>query len=113
MNSHSKLVADPSNADMAGAWDGDEGTFWVTRARHFDEVFAHLHGPFLAAAAIGEREHVLDVGCGNGQSTRDAARVAAQGRALGVDLSSQMLAYARSAAAAEGVTNVEFEQADA
>src|SRR5262249_17870060 len=35
------------------------------------------------------------------------------GSAFGVDLSSQMLAYARAAAVEEGVSNVEFAHADA
>jgi ubiquinone/menaquinone biosynthesis C-methylase UbiE len=38
---------------------------------------------------------VLDVGCGGGQSTRDAARAAVYGSALGVDISEQMLERAR------------------
>ena len=58
-------------------------------------------------------DQVLDIGCGCGQSTRDAARLAHEGSALGVDLSSSMLAVARRRAASEGVTNVEFRQADA
>ena len=56
---------------------------------------------------------MLDIGCGTGQTTRDAARAASAGSALGVDLSSRMLDYARRRAAEEGVTNVSFEQADA
>jgi SAM-dependent methyltransferase len=56
---------------------------------------------------------VLDVGCGTGQTTRDAARLASDGHCLGVDLSASMLHVARDRAAREGVTNVEFRQADA
>ena len=107
------LIADPSNAGQVGAWDGNEGAFWTAQARRFDETLANCHGPFLAAAAIRERDRVLDVGCGNGQATRDVARVATNGSALGVDLSSQMLALARKTATAEGLDNVEFRHADA
>jgi SAM-dependent methyltransferase len=67
----------------------------------------------LAVAAIGARDHVLDVGCGTGQTTRDAGRAASAGSALGVDLSSRMLDYARRRATEEGVANVTFTQADA
>jgi SAM-dependent methyltransferase len=56
---------------------------------------------------------VLDIGCGNGQTTRDAARAATRGEALGVDLSSAMLAQARQRASVEGLANVRFIQADA
>jgi len=107
------LIADPSNAAQVGAWDGSEGAYWTAHAQRFDDAVARYHRPFLAAAAIGEGDHVLDVGCGTGQAARDAARIATEGSALGVDLSSQMLELARQRAAAEGVGNVEFRQADA
>jgi SAM-dependent methyltransferase len=107
------LVADPSNAGQVGAWDGNEGAFWTAQADRFDQTLASSYGPFLAAAAVREGDRVLDVGCGNGQSTRDCARVAANGSVLGVDLSSQMLGLARGRALAEGLTNVEFRHADA
>jgi SAM-dependent methyltransferase len=113
MDTQHPLVADPSNSGQVGAWDGNEGAFWTAQARRFDETLANCHGPFLAAAAIREGHRVLDVGCGTGQATRDAARVAINGSVLGVDLSSQMIALARDTAAAEGLDNVEFRQADA
>jgi SAM-dependent methyltransferase len=111
--SRQRLVADPSNAGQVAAWDGDDGDFWTAQARRFDDTLANCHGPFLAAAAIGEGDRVLDVGCGTGQTTRDVARAATAGSALGVDLSSRMIALARETAAAEGLANVEFRQADA
>ena len=98
---------------MVDAWDGNEGAFWVAQARRFDETLANCHGPFLTAAAVREDDRVLDVGCGNGKATRDVARIVVNGSALGVDLSSQMLALARQTAAAEGLDNVEFRHADA
>jgi SAM-dependent methyltransferase len=113
MDTRHSFVADPSNAGQVGAWDGNEGAFWTAQARRFDGTLANLHGPFLAAAGVGKRDRVLDVGCGTGQATRDVARIAVEGSALGVDLSSQMLALARQTAAAEGLDNVEFQHADA
>jgi SAM-dependent methyltransferase len=107
------LVADPSNADMVGAWDGKEGAFFAAHAERVDRSLASSHRPFLEAAAIQADERVLDVGCGTGETTRDCARAAVNGSALGVDLSSQMLALARRTATAEGLTNIEFLQADA
>jgi SAM-dependent methyltransferase len=113
MSTEQGLIADPSNAGQVGAWDGNEGTFWTAQARRLDETLANCHGPFLTAAAVREDDRVLDVGCGTGRATRDAARVAVNGSALGVDLSSQMIALARATADAEGLHNVEFRQADA
>jgi SAM-dependent methyltransferase len=108
-----RLTADPSNAGQVDAWDGSEGAFWTTRAQRFDETLARCQGPFLAATAVREGDHVLDVGCGTGQTTRDAARLAVDGSALGVDLSSAMIALARETAIADGLDNVEFLYADA
>ena len=104
---------DPANAEQLAAWNGDEGTYWADHADRFDRAIAGHDGPFQAAAAIQPTDRVLDVGCGSGQNTRDAARAAPSGSALGVDLSAPMLDYARRAAEAEGLTNVSFLQADA
>ena len=56
---------------------------------------------------------MLDIGCGTGQTTCDAARAAGAGSALGVDLSSAMIEFARTRAAQDHLTNVRFEQVDA
>jgi len=107
------LQVDPTNAASAAAWDGDEGNYWTAHADRFDESLAAHHGPFMDAAAIARADHVLDVGCGTGQTTLDAARRAPAGTAFGVDLSSQMIAEARRRAEVARLTNVRFEQADA
>ena len=102
-----------TNAEQLRAWDGNEGGYWAANAEYFDRAMAGYHHRLLEVAAIGQSHRVLDLGCGTGQTTRDAARVATAGSALGVDLSSRMLDHARSRAAAEGLTNVSFEQVDA
>jgi SAM-dependent methyltransferase len=111
--STSNLRVAVSNAEAAKAWDGDEGAYWATHADYFDRSIAAYHLPFLDAVRIEPGERVLDVGCGTGQTTRDAARRASPGGALGVDLSSEMIDVARRIAAAEALDNVRFEQADA
>ena len=107
------VPVDSSNIGQLRAWDGDEGEYWADNAEYFDRSVAVYHERLLAAATINERAHVLDVGCGTGQTTRDAARAASAGSALGVDLSSRMLDHARRRATEEGVSNVTFAQADA
>ena len=73
-----------------------------------------LHAEVLRrACAIAATERVLDIGCGTGQTTRDAARAASAGSALGVDVSAPMIARARELAAAENLRNVRFEHDDA
>ncbi|GGT95354.1 class I SAM-dependent methyltransferase [Actinomadura citrea] len=68
---------------------------------------------FRAAARVGPRDRVLDIGCGAGQTTREAARAAVEGTAVGVDRSAQMLERARRLSRDQGLSNVTYEQADA
>src|SRR5918995_597751 len=77
-----------------------------------DELRAH-NERLRDAAAIRPGEEVLDIGCGAGQTTREAARAAAPGRVLGVDVSREALVRARELTAAEGLDNVTYEQGDA
>jgi SAM-dependent methyltransferase len=113
MSATKQLPVDASNIEQLRAWDGNEGDYWANHAEHFDRSIAAYHQRLFAAAAISIDDHVLDIGCGTGQTTRDAARAASAGSALGVDLSSSMLDYARRRAADEGLSNVTFTQADA
>ncbi|MGA9309100.1 MAG: methyltransferase domain-containing protein [Pseudonocardiaceae bacterium] len=113
LSENAQAWVDPSNVEQLAAWDGDAGAYWAARADRFDEGVAGYREQFLAAAAIDATETVLDVGCGSGQVTRDAARCAAPGQAFGVDLSSRMIELARQRAEREQVANVTFHQADA
>jgi ubiquinone/menaquinone biosynthesis C-methylase UbiE len=73
-----------------------------------------LHTAVLRrACGVGPHDQVLDIGCGTGQTTRDAARMAQAGSALGVDISASAIERARELARAEGLQNVTFERADA
>lgn len=107
------MRTDPSNVEQLRSWDGDGGAYWAEHAPRYDEGVAAYRPHFSAAAAIARTDAVLDVGCGAGQTTRDAARAAAGGSALGVDLSSRMLDIARRLAEREGLANATFAQADA
>lgn len=113
MSGTNALSVHHTNAAQLSAWDGDEGAYWAAHADHFDRAVAPHHRRLLDAAAIGVGEHVLDIGCGTGQTTLDAARAATAGAALGVDLSSAMLACARRRAVEHGIENASFEQVDA
>ncbi len=102
-----------ANVDQAQAWDGDEGDHWVRYQQRYDAMTGAFTESLLSAAAIEATDRVLDIGCGNGQTTRLAARRASRSLVLGVDLSSAMLDRARQATADEGLTNVAFERGDA
>jgi SAM-dependent methyltransferase len=68
---------------------------------------------FLDEKPVTPGDDVIDIGCGTGRPTRDAARASGTGSVIGFDLSEVMLAEARRRAAAEGLTNVRFERGDA
>lgn len=102
-----------ANVEQAEAWDGEEGDDWAANAERYERSAWRLEPYLVNPSVIGAGDRVLDIGCGTGRSTIDAAKLASRGSALGVDLSSKMLARARDQAAAEGVDNVSFVQADA
>jgi SAM-dependent methyltransferase len=93
--------------------------------REATELYLHdgdrieaLNGPFgavmLDEAGLRPGEHVLDVGCGCGTTTIDAARnLNPGGSALGIDITGSLLDVARQRAAAAGVDIVEFVKGDA
>lgn len=80
--------------------------FYDNELRRHD---VHFRG--MADVRAGDR--VLDIGCGGGQTTCEAARAAVDGHALGVDVSAPMLDRARRRSIEEGVRNVVFELGDA
>ena len=104
---------DAPNATQWQAWNGPMGAFWADNADRFDRGVPAYRAAFEQAAAVESDDQVLDIGCGAGQSTRNAARRAHRGHAYGVDLSARLLEVARRRAADEQIGNVTFTQADA
>ena len=107
------LEAPIANVEMARAWDGQEGDYWTVHADRYEASTQPLWFRLELHRLITPLHRVLDVGCGTGRSTIDAATLASAGFAVGVDLSSRMRGYARERARAQGVANVEFRRADA
>src|SRR4051794_35712470 len=80
----------------------------------FYDAELNLHNDHLRAATdVQPADRVLDIGCGTGLTTREAARAAFDGSVLGVDVSPAMLEHARRITDEEGVRNVTYEEADA
>ncbi|MEU8262123.1 methyltransferase domain-containing protein [Micromonospora sp. NPDC048999] len=104
-------MATTGNEHQDQAWNGYEGRHWATHQARYDAINSGFNDVLLAAVGPGDR--ALDLGCGNGQLTRLAARRSGAGHAVGVDLSAPMLDRARASAAEEGVANVEFVRGDA
>ncbi|GAA4973069.1 SAM-dependent methyltransferase [Nonomuraea thailandensis] len=106
-------MTDIVNTEQAAAWNGPEGAHWAEHNPADGGFNAELTAPLLTAANIRPDDHVLDIGCGTGETTRLAARQARDGHAVGIDLSAAMLQQARAAAEAAGLGNVAFEEGDA
>jgi SAM-dependent methyltransferase len=105
-----------SDAVVDGERTPARATSGAERGVHRVDYDAELqmHNEVLRRAyRIRPNDHVLDIGCGAGQTTRDAARLARHGSAVGVDVSAPMITRARQLTEAAGLHNACFEQADA
>ena len=76
------------------------------------ESFAGVANPF-SLGRLERRERVLDLGSGAGMDSLVAAQmVGDEGRVVGIDMTPEMLAKARAAAAEMGAGNVEFVEGE-
>jgi len=108
------LPASGPNAEQIEYWNETSGPKWVALADVLDTQIGPLGELAMARAELRERERVLDVGCGCGQTSLELARrVGPRGRVQGIDISAPMLARARERASQAGVSHAEFTLADA
>jgi ubiquinone/menaquinone biosynthesis C-methylase UbiE len=101
------------NAEAIEAWDGPLYDRFV-RFRDIVTTGLGAHGD--AALELHPPRpgwHVLDVGCGFGDTTQQIARlVGVEGRAMGIDAASNFIDTARNETAGMGIANARFEVAD-
>lgn len=103
-----------ANRDQAEHWNSSEqAEAWVDQQEQRDRMLAPFAEMIFRAAALSPGEHVLDVGCGCGTTTMEAARAVDPGTSAGIDLSAPMLERARHSAARFAIANVSFTQGDA
>lgn len=101
-----------SKAYQVADWNGRSGEQWVANQARLDAMLAAFGDAAIAAAAPGDGERVLDIGCGAGVTSHAlAARVGPRGHVLGVDISAQLIERARETAPADAP--LAFELADA
>jgi SAM-dependent methyltransferase len=96
-------------------WNGEVGVRWARSQAVLDAMFVPLTEALFARAPLAPGDRVLDIGCGAGATTLEAARRIGPGGAVtGADISAPLLAVARSRVAAEapGAAPVVFVEAD-
>src|SRR5918995_1381729 len=94
-------------------WDS-AATGWQKWSGLIDGATSHVSERLVELAGVGPGSKVLDVAAGYGEPALTAARVAGpDGSVVATDISAQMLAFGRERAAAAGLENIEFVEADA
>lgn len=100
------------NTQQSEMWNGYEGNRWATEEDRWDALNGVFNEDMFSVAGLRDGATVLDIGCGNGQTTRLAGE-RTSGEVVGIDISVPMLERARKAAESQGLTNVRFEHGDA
>ena len=102
-----------TNIDQIEFWNGRSARRWVQFQERQDRMLHPLGRRALETGLLRSGERALDVGCGCGDTTIDLARkVAPSGTAVGIDVSTMMLARARERTAGSDL-NVSFIDDDA
>jgi SAM-dependent methyltransferase len=101
------------NAAQQDFWSTAQGQNWVKHEAALDASMASILDRLIAKADLKPAEHILDVGCGTGASTRDIANAVNNGHVTGLDISQPMLTRARSKSKDARITNSDFELSDA
>src|SRR3954452_11756217 len=100
------------NDPQIAYWNGVAGQRWTEQQIVLDNALAAYSRAALDRAAARPGEHVLDIGCGCGDTSIALSEaVGSTGAVLGVDVSVPMLARARERSV--GHPNLMFMEADA
>jgi SAM-dependent methyltransferase len=87
---------------------------WKEWSEFTDSAAGHISERLVELAGVRPGSRVLDIAAGYGEPALTAARMdGPEGRIVATDISAEMLAFGRQRAAAAGLSNVEFIEADA
>ena len=94
----------------------DEGQFYNLVSDKFNEIngdfYARANLILLERLKLKPDSSVLDLACGTGHLAIEIAKRVPQGKVVGVDMASEMLAKGRADAKTAGVRNVDFIERD-
>ena len=107
-------IAVSPNAAQSEYWNAAAGETWAKLQELLDRQIEPLGLAAIDVLQPGEGEHIIDIGCGCGQSSLTLATcVAPTGSVLGIDLSKPMLEVARHRPRPAANLRVDFRQLDA
>lgn len=102
-----------TNKDMSEFWNGGGGLNWMRFQSRLEKSLKLFGQQAISAAKIKDKEKILDVGCGWGDTSFDLAQcIGSNGHVRGLDISDFILEQARSRRDWLGVDNIEFECLD-
>ena len=88
----SQIAETSSNAAQIEYWNTSAGETWAQFQEALDRQVEPLGLAAMDALCPGEGEHIVDIGCGCGQTSLALAdRVRPTGSVVGVDISEPML----------------------
>lgn len=107
------MTTENANQEQRTYWNDQAGPRWVKLQQRLDAQIQPLGLAAMQRAEITPGEHVLDVGCGCGQTSLELAeRVGPQGSVTGIDLSLPMLERARERQQDLHLSNIIFCHGD-
>jgi len=92
-------------------WQGRVGANWAREWMRTDRSFADLTTQLVARVVALSPRKLLDIGCGAGELALAVSGMCPQASVLGIDLSAELIAQAKSRASAQ--PNCSFDVADA
>jgi SAM-dependent methyltransferase len=103
-----------SNIAQIEYWNTKAGETWAKFQQALDRQIETLGLAAMDTLRPEKGEHIIDIGCGCGQTSLDlGSRVGAGGSVVGVDISKPMFEVARSRPRSAPNLRVTFEQLDA
>lgn len=104
---------DDTPAD-AETWSGERAERWLRQSDGLERQLAPVSELLFEAAELAPGERVLDVGCGTGPTTRQAAReVGPTGAVTGLDLAEGLLEAASGVPVGDDAAPITWQLADA